>query len=65
MKFAKRLPACWYRAWCIIGLALFVCLKAVKRITRPLSDLQKELDARTPDNLQPIHLEKPFWRWMR
>ncbi len=42
----------------IIGLALFVCLKAVKRITRPLSDLQKELDARTPDNLQPIHLEK-------
>ncbi|CAH6635430.1 MULTISPECIES: two-component system sensor histidine kinase PmrB [Pseudocitrobacter] len=42
----------------IIGLALFVCMKAVKRITRPLSDLQKELDARTPDNLQPIHLEK-------
>ena len=42
----------------IIGLALFVCMKAVKRITRPLSDLQKELDARTPDNLQPIHLER-------
>lgn len=42
----------------IIGLALFVCMKAVKRITRPLSDLQKELDARTPDNLQPIQLEK-------
>ena len=33
-------------------------MKAVKRITRPLSDLQKELDARTPDNLQPIHLER-------
>lgn len=42
----------------IIGLALFVCMKAVKRITRPLSDLQKELDARTPDNLQPIHLKR-------
>jgi len=42
----------------IIGLALFVCLQAVKRITRPLSDLQQELDARTPGNLQPIHLER-------
>lgn len=42
----------------IIGLALFVCMKAVKRITRPLSDLQKELDARTPDNLEPIRLER-------
>lgn len=42
----------------IIGLALFVCLQAVKRITRPLSDLQKELNVRTPDNLQPIHLDK-------
>lgn len=38
----------------IIGLALFICVQAVKRITRPLSDLQKELETRTPDNLQPI-----------
>lgn len=42
----------------IIGLALLVCMKAVKRITRPLSDLQRELDARTIENLQPIQLEK-------
>ncbi|MFV0263304.1 MAG: two-component system sensor histidine kinase PmrB [Kluyvera sp.] len=40
----------------IIGLALYLCLQAVKRITRPLADLQKELDARTPGNLQPIFL---------
>ncbi|WP_054179973.1 two-component system sensor histidine kinase PmrB [Trabulsiella odontotermitis] len=38
----------------IIGLALFICVQAVKRITRPLADLQKELETRTPDNLQPI-----------
>ncbi|MEB7711567.1 two-component system sensor histidine kinase PmrB [Kluyvera cryocrescens] len=41
----------------IIGLALYLCLQAVKRITRPLADLQKELDARTPGNLQPIYLQ--------
>lgn len=40
----------------IIGLALWICLKAVKRITRPLSELQQELNRRTPDNLQPINL---------
>ncbi|MRS13869.1 two-component system sensor histidine kinase PmrB [Enterobacteriaceae bacterium RIT691] len=40
----------------IIGLALWICLQAVKRITRPLSDLQAELNNRTPDNLQPIVL---------
>lgn len=40
----------------IIGLALWICLQAVKRITRPLSDLQQELNNRTPDNLQPIEL---------
>lgn len=42
----------------IIGLALLLCLQAVKAITRPLSTLQRELDARTPDNLQPIVLDK-------
>ena len=42
----------------IISLALYLCLQAVKRITSPLDDLQKELDARTAKNLQPIHLEQ-------
>jgi two-component system sensor histidine kinase BasS len=42
----------------IIGLALWICLHAVKRITRPLWDLQQELNSRTPDNLQPIELPK-------
>ena len=42
----------------IIGLALFLCLQAVKRITRPLADLQQELDSRTPGNLQPIFLQQ-------
>lgn len=40
----------------IVGLALWLCLQAVNRITRPLLTLQRELDARTPDNLQPIAL---------
>lgn len=40
----------------IIGLALWISLQAVKRITRPLYDLQLELNNRTPDNLQPITL---------
>lgn len=40
----------------IIGLALWLCLHAVTRITRPLLTLQRELNARTPDNLQPIAL---------
>lgn len=40
----------------IIGLALWICLQAVKRITRPLLDLQQELNSRTPDNLKPIEL---------
>lgn len=42
----------------IIGLALYLCLQAVKRITRPLADLQQELDRRTPGNLQPIYLQQ-------
>nr|WP_159464695.1 two-component system sensor histidine kinase PmrB [Scandinavium goeteborgense] len=42
----------------IVGLALWICLHAVKRITRPLWDLQQELNSRTPDNLQPIELPK-------
>lgn len=40
----------------IIGLALLICMQAVKTITRPLSRLQQELNKRTPDNLQPISL---------
>lgn len=42
----------------IIGLALYLCLQAVKRITRPLADLQQELGRRTPGNLQPIYLQQ-------
>lgn len=40
----------------IVGLALLICMQAVKTITRPLSRLQQELNKRTPDNLQPIAL---------
>lgn len=40
----------------IVGLALYISLVAVRKITRPLSDLQTELESRTPDNLQPITL---------
>lgn len=43
----------------IIGLALLLCFKALKTITRPLSALQRELDARAPGNLEPIVLENP------
>lgn len=43
----------------IVGFALLLCLQAVKLITRPLEDLQHELDMRTPDNLQPITLNNP------
>lgn len=41
----------------IIGLALLLCMKALKTITRPLSALQRELDARAPGNLEPIVLD--------
>lgn len=40
----------------IIGMALLICMQAVKLITRPLRDLQRELEIRTSDNLQPIVL---------
>ncbi|VFS64420.1 Sensor protein BasS [Raoultella planticola] len=40
----------------IVGLALYISLVAVEKITRPLSNLQTELESRTPDNLQPITL---------
>ncbi|MGP3591149.1 two-component system sensor histidine kinase PmrB [Vagococcus sp. WN89Y] len=40
----------------IVGLALLICMQAVKTITRPLSELQRELNKRTPDNLHPITL---------
>lgn len=42
----------------IIGLALYISLLAVKKITKPLSRLQLELEGRTPDNLQPITLKE-------
>lgn len=42
----------------IIGLALYISLLAVKKITKPLSSLQIELESRTPDNLQPIALKE-------
>lgn len=38
----------------IIGLALVLCLQAVKWITRPLRKLQDHLENRTEDNLEPI-----------
>lgn len=38
----------------IIGLALVLCLQAVKWITRPLRKLQNHLEHRTEDNLEPI-----------
>lgn len=40
----------------LVVLALWLCLHAVKRITRPLLELQQELSARTPLNLEPISL---------
>lgn len=40
----------------MVSLALFICYQAVRRITRPLADLQKELEARTADNLTPIQI---------
>ena len=42
----------------IVGLALYISLVAVRKITRPLSNLQTELESRTPDNLQPITLRE-------
>ena len=46
----------------MVSLTLFICYQAVRRITRPLAELQKELEARTADNLTPLagvrlHLE--------
>ena len=38
----------------MVSLTLIICYQAVRRITRPLADLQKELEARTADNLTPI-----------
>lgn len=43
----------------IIGLALIISFHAVKKITRPLAELQRELGTRTPDNLQPINIAAP------
>ncbi|MGE9528092.1 HAMP domain-containing protein, partial [Escherichia coli] len=40
----------------MVSLALLICYQAVRRITRPLADLQKELEARAADNLTPIEI---------
>ncbi|NBD00796.1 two-component system sensor histidine kinase PmrB [Atlantibacter hermannii] len=38
----------------MISLALLLCFQAVKWITRPLLELQRHLDSRSEDNLEPI-----------
>ena len=40
----------------MVSLALLICYQAVRRITRPLADLQQELETRTADNLAPINI---------
>ena len=40
----------------MVSLTLLICYQAVRRITRPLADLQKEVEARTADNLTPINI---------
>lgn len=40
----------------MVSLTLLICYQAVRRITRPLANLQKELEARTADNLTPIEI---------
>lgn len=40
----------------MVSLTLLICYQAVRRITRPLVSLQKELESRTADNLTPIDL---------
>ena len=40
----------------MVSLTLLICYQAVRRITRPLADLQKELETRAADNLTPIEV---------
>ncbi|MBJ3593630.1 two-component system sensor histidine kinase PmrB [Salmonella enterica subsp. enterica serovar Saintpaul] len=40
----------------MVSLTLLICYQAVRRITRPLADLQQELEARAADNLTPIEV---------
>ncbi|HGN9373657.1 TPA: two-component system sensor histidine kinase PmrB [Citrobacter pasteurii] len=40
----------------MVSLTLIICYQAVRRITRPLADLQQELETRTADNLAPINI---------
>lgn len=40
----------------MVSLTLLICYQAVRRITRPLAALQKELEARAADNLTPIEI---------
>ncbi len=42
----------------IVGLALYISMLAVRKITRPLSRLQSELESRTPDNLTPHRAQR-------
>lgn len=41
----------------MMALTLALCYQAVKRIMQPLADLQKELEARTEDNLKPVTVQ--------
>ncbi len=38
----------------MVSMSLLICYQAERRITRPLAELQKELEARTADDLAPI-----------
>ncbi|HAT8014170.1 two-component system sensor histidine kinase PmrB [Citrobacter rodentium] len=40
----------------MVSLTLLICYQAVRRITRPLATLQKELETRTADNLTPVDI---------
>lgn len=40
----------------MVSLTLLICYQAVRRITRPLASLQKELESRTANNLTPIDI---------
>jgi len=44
----------------MIILTLLLCMQAVKRITRPLSELQRELESRTVDDMGRITTASPI-----
>lgn len=43
----------------MISLTLFLCLQAIKRIMRPLSALQRELESRTEDDMGQLTSHSP------